>query len=412
MITLLQHLKRLNTPVLFAALCVSIVMLGCTDEAPVMPGLAKGGIALATLPDSADVFLNGKQLINSVTPVNLNELEPGFYKIEIKRTKYLDTTYYLFVQRGKTEKLTLPLREDPAYWWKTYKKGQLGLTTSSFDRVEVTPAGVVWASSPSLGVWKIERDTAVRFHSGNSPLPSNSVFDILCVRDGSVWFATGNGLAAYKNGNWLTLTGSNSNMPAGEIRKLYEDAEGAVWFASKNGGVGKYTPGGITLLNKDNSLLPVNPTQAVALDDSGSVWVSLEGNGIFQTKDRWWKWFTPLTSGVPSSITCFKFVNGKMYCASGGFSGNNSVFYIQNGKVTALPVPAMSYLDIKTDKFGGFWFSSGDEGAVYYSGNSIVRYTSANSGLPTSEVLCCSIAPDGSKWFATPAGLARYIGGR
>lgn len=42
---------------------------------------------------------------------DLSELERGFYHIDLKLTNYLDTTYYLLINRSVTDTISVELRE-------------------------------------------------------------------------------------------------------------------------------------------------------------------------------------------------------------------------------------------------------------------------------------------------------------
>src|SRR5690606_28983015 len=62
-----------------------------------------------------------------------------------------------------------------------------------------------WIATTSSGVFCVSpngQETLHRFTKDNSPLPSNNVLDIAIDPDsGVVYFATGNGLVAYKGTN-------------------------------------------------------------------------------------------------------------------------------------------------------------------------------------------------------------------
>jgi len=79
------------------------------------------------------------------------------------------------------------------------------LFQQSITDIEVDGANNKWIATASSGVFYVSangQETLLRFTKENSPLPSNNVLDIAIDPDsGVVYFATGNGLVAYKGTN-------------------------------------------------------------------------------------------------------------------------------------------------------------------------------------------------------------------
>lgn len=79
------------------------------------------------------------------------------------------------------------------------------LFQQSITDIEVDGANNKWIATASSGVFYVSsngQETLLRFNKDNSPLPSNNVLDIAIDPDsGVVYFATGNGLVAYKGTN-------------------------------------------------------------------------------------------------------------------------------------------------------------------------------------------------------------------
>src|SRR5215469_13086821 len=71
-------------------------------------------------------------------------------------------------------------------------------------------------------------------------LPSDHVRAITQDSDGTLWFATDNGLARY-DGRRIQKV-SADGLPAGRIRSLAFDLDGGLWIASDNG-AGRLLPG-------------------------------------------------------------------------------------------------------------------------------------------------------------------------
>lgn len=86
------------------------------------------------------------------------------------------------------------------------------LFQQSITDIEVDGANNKWIATASSGVFYVSangQETLLRFTKDNSPLPSNNVLDIAIDPDsGVVYFATGNGLVAYKG----TTTAPRENL--------------------------------------------------------------------------------------------------------------------------------------------------------------------------------------------------------
>jgi hypothetical protein len=88
------------------------------------------------------------------------------------------------------------------------------LFQQSITDIAVDGANNKWIATASSGVFYVSsngQETLLRFTKDNSPLPSNNVLDIAIDPDsGVVYFATGNGLVAYKG----TTTAPRDNLKA------------------------------------------------------------------------------------------------------------------------------------------------------------------------------------------------------
>ncbi|MBI4631859.1 MAG: protein kinase [Chloroflexi bacterium] len=62
-------------------------------------------------------------------------------------------------------------------------------------------------------------------------------FDIAQTRDGALWFATGNGVYQFKEGQWQEYLPTNPQvrLPSQDVRKITIAPDGTLWFATSNG---------------------------------------------------------------------------------------------------------------------------------------------------------------------------------
>ncbi len=95
-------------------------------------------------------------------------------------------------------------------------------------------------------------------------------------RDGSVWVATGHGLARYFKGSWM-FTGIEDGLPSATVYDVWEDRRGRVWAG---------TTRGLSLLRRDADLDPprthIDPTENPTRVLEGSP-VTL----VFGARDKW-----------------------------------------------------------------------------------------------------------------------------
>jgi len=66
---------------------------------------------------------------------------------------------------------------------------------------------------------------------------------------------------------------------------------------------------------------------------------------------------------------------------------------------------------ISQDHLGRIWIPDGHAGVSMFDGQRWTVFNTLNSGLPTNRVSHVAAGPDGSVWFTTGAGLARYQNG-
>jgi signal transduction histidine kinase len=128
-----------------------------------------------------------------------------------------------------------------------------GLAQDSVFAVHRARDGAVWAGTLSAGVslFRQNRSAGSRAEEGQSGesrsgesrfttydrrngLPSNTVASILEAGDGTMWFGTPNGLAAFSRGGWRTYTTADG-LPANEINTLFEDRQRIMWVGTANG---------------------------------------------------------------------------------------------------------------------------------------------------------------------------------
>ena len=93
--------------------------------------------------------------------------------------------------------------------------------------------GAVWAGTLSGGASRF-KDGVFTTHDMTSGLASNTVASILESADGTMWFATPNGLSAWSRGGWRTYR-TDDGLPSSDVNSLLEDPDGTVWVGTASG---------------------------------------------------------------------------------------------------------------------------------------------------------------------------------
>lgn len=206
-IKILISLKRLVSVSLL--LFLSLIFVSCEEEGPpVLPGLVKSTLSVATQPPNATIVINNRQS-GKTSPGDLSELEPGFYRIDLKLNTYLDTTYYYLIKRGVRDTISVEMREDPAYWWQIFRKESHPIPTNSFNKVMIDSAGVKHLSATSFGLVIFDNASWTNYTRTNSPLPSNTIND-MHKTGGVLWIATDAGLVRFDGSIWTVYNAANS----------------------------------------------------------------------------------------------------------------------------------------------------------------------------------------------------------
>lgn len=132
-------------------------------------------------------------------------------------------------QRGG---LTVLRANGDSFFAHTYTHAD-GLAQDSVYSVHRNRDGSVWAGTVSAGVSRLEGGRFTSFSEVNG-LPSNSVNSIVEGDDSTMWLATPNGLASYKNGVW-TNRSARDGLPSPNVKTIFEDSRHVLWIETIRG---------------------------------------------------------------------------------------------------------------------------------------------------------------------------------
>ncbi len=179
--------------------------------------------------------------------------------------------------------------------WKHYSAYASGLPSNDVTVISVDGSNSVWfglrdnfyANQHGGAAYLKSDGTWLHYKKNNSGLPSDVVNDILIADDGSVWFATNNGLAHLSDNKWKVYDRINSKLVADDIKALAKDENGFIWAATWGSGIAKVSSNTkLQIYTEGETGLPNNFLYDLSIDKNGNLWVgSNEGVTWIKRKD-------------------------------------------------------------------------------------------------------------------------------
>ena len=264
-----------------------------------------------------------------------------------------------------------------------------------------------YMSSYQKGLLKIKnQDPTILYNETNSPLEIPGGNEALGIRlygsdfdkQDNFWFVQSRidkGLIKLTpEGQFQTIDISNIINTEDELAlgKLVISREGYVFFGAVSSGLVGYNPT-TNEFNKigealGNGNLPSTDIKALAFDNQNRLWI-----------------------GTRKGLRVL--YSARNFFESGADIDSQPIIILDDGVPQEL-LFLQSITDIEVDGSNNKWVSTATSGVFYLSSNgqeTLLRFTSANSPLPSDTVLDISIDDaDGTVYFATKDGLVAYDG--
>ena len=264
-------------------------------------------------------------------------------------------------------------RYDQGNW--THYSYPEGLTDSYVWSAAMDSNGAVWLGTWGNGVFQLHGDRFVR--PQNLEQVPGPVLALQFLGD-TLWVGTGNGLLQ-KRADSILWRGRNSTSEKRVIADIAADQTGTLWLAMQENGLGKVKQNGIETFTPDEGL--ARDSVQCLLADGDTLWIGTHNGGLSRLK-----------------------------------GGKVSRFGLQ------LKLPSRVVCHIEEDAYGYLWLST-HRGIVRVSKKELNRCAEGiiaevqsetfdeNDGLPTVEYSGGLRAggcrgPDGRLWFASNRGLA------
>jgi ligand-binding sensor domain-containing protein len=249
----------------------------------------------------------------------------------------------------------------------------------------------------------------------NSPLPSDTIRDIIALPDGSQWFATAEGAVRVINHTWKIFSAINSPLPANDVFEISYENNSTVWFATSRGaaslGAGQWT-----VFNQENSGLPSNHVTDILIDPRGKKWFSTSDSGLVKYDGFSWMVHNSNNSPLPNTIHCMTFEDKPdlpggwtLWCATsqGAAVFNGAMWILFSTQNSGILENAVNCLTI--DHAGNKWFGHKNGLSLFSKMTWTVFPLNAVPGL-TSPVTAIAEDNNGTMWFGTQSGVIKYNG--
>lgn len=245
--------------------------------------------------------------------------------------------------------------------------------------------------------------------------PHFRVLDIVEDHEGNIWFATSEGLMQY-DGKEFTTFSTNESGQSDEIWNVTIDNSGLIWVGT-TGGVSHFNgeqfipfPLPDSKVENPKSMLSYQLVFKIIQDNTGTIWLATDGNGIFKYSNGQ---FTQLTTqnGLADNNVADLLMDskgniwiGSFYGGISQFDGKNFHHFTQEGLIEGEEA-----YNLYEDSKGNIWFSAEGYGTYRYDGEKFRQYTTEN-GLTTNVVM--SIFEDDKEqiWFGTWQGICIFDG--
>lgn len=274
--------------------------------------------------------------------------------------------------------------------------------------------------------------------------PHSITRHILQDRNGTIWFATWQGIIRY-DGKLFTNMTLKEGLDHFHVFSILEDRIGNLWFGTIGGGIYRYDGKAFTHFTNADGLAG-NTVFCILEDKSGTIWLGT-GSGLSRYDGRTFSSFKKSDGLAHDSVYAIvQDKSGKLWLGTEG--GINSLYtHPSNGGFSRLTkeeaLPFRHVVGLMTDKAGDIWIGSqaglfrynpsmktlshvtndfmsniyeDQRGNIWfggdvnrYDGKSLVHY-SLKKGQNSNTVFCIFEDRSGNLWLGSMDGVRRYDG--
>ena len=240
--------------------------------------------------------------------------------------------------------------------------------------------------------------------------------NIRSLADGGefIWVVSGSNLykLSKKECTGKTFNYRNSQLPDKLFTAVAIDQNGEVWLGTREEGIYVSDDDGAswTHYNEEN-VLESDEIRNIFVDPHNTKWIAAENFGVMTFNGTNWQYFDR-NRGLPDDDVKDVVANesGKAWAATNRGIGvfNGSGWFRVNTYNSRIPTNDIVCVAIGPD--GSRWFGTNNYGMLRFDGSSWTNYTPWNSGLPDDDVNDIAVDEDGIVWVGTDRGMARFDG--
>ena len=294
---------------------------------------------------------------------------------------------------------------------------------------------LIWTGSYKSGVsiYDPANQRSLRIKSGNDnkTIRSNFVASIAGDSAGNVWIAADNGLSLIRSDidpftnlevtTFLPGASDRTRIQGNIMKSAYVDRQGKVWIGTIYEGVNIYNKntlnfGSLTIITTAGPASALGNVNAIAQDRSGTVWIGLDGGGLYRCRGTFGSAPDSSLSRVPITPVVDKIKSLTVDDDQNlwiGTWGEGLFRYQPNSRRLDKIVPAnktdfgTEIISLATDRLGHLWIGTFDRGLYrYHISTGEATHTAVSNADPNYIDRIHGIAVDSENnvWIAKDVG--------
>ncbi len=299
--------------------------------------------------------------------------------------------------------------------WESYAEPTGELPSFTMFGAAMDSDGALYFGSETGGLVRYDGKAFTTWMIPN--VPSQAAYGkIFSAPDGLLWFVQeyGANIDTFDTADetWAQLF----SLPCSCDPVLF-DPDGNLWAGEYNNGFWVIGKDSATHVNSVQGIPPEAQVRAVALSGDKSAWIGTD-LGIMLFDGATVTGFLDATAaGLPDIHvrTLFAASDGSMWVGTESGLSHRLPDGTWEHFVVGNPFSyTVSITDIAEDSGGVIWASTEGDGIYRFAGGNWEHFTFNDPGvaLPSSYVHSVTVAPDGSVWFGTASGAARFNGSK
>ena len=309
------------------------------------------------------------------------------------------------------------------------------LAANEIDAIYEDPQGILWVSTASSGLNRIDRTSGQVSHFQHDPadpasVSANDIWNIAPSHDGQLWLAAFDGgldkfdPATGQSVHYRNDPDNPASLNSDRTTSVLVDRSGIVWVGTWDAGLDRFDPATGTFTHyvhdpADPTSLSDNAVFTVVEDRNGDLWIGTVAGGLNR--------FDPATGtftrfqgepGNPQSLPSNSVTSvlldraGRLWVGTWG--GGLARLNPDTGEVTSYDhdngLPSDAIFDIQEDGQGRLWLSTSNGLSRFDPGAETFRNYDEHDGLPGNvfESGVSFQSPSGEMFFGATNGLLAF----